>query len=408
VLQSSERKTPVFKAMTVPIHAWEIEQERLLEPTINEVAEIRLVSETRLEKLRAKAVKAEHQMDRQRLLRELAEVQGSMPAEIRVPRLWTGDTTAESLQDLLADHEERMAVLSDEGGIFNVMAGMYNQGIVNIDIFLQAYSGIHARIKRKIRNVSLSRPALTFGITVQPSVIESFAYGSRKQIRGKGGLGRFLFCIPDSMLGKRDIGQRQAIPHEIKARYGSGIRRLLSIPRQADDFGNEVPKLLSLSGESLAIWQEFSRYIEMKLGPQGELAVLNDWGGKLPGNALRVAGLLHLVEHEADTLVIGKETLLRALKLCDLLIDHAKAAFDMIGSNEAASGARRIFDWVVARSYEPFTKTECHKEFKSAFKNAVELDSAIKELIDRAIIRETDVPTAGKWTKVYVCNPILK
>jgi putative DNA primase/helicase len=407
VLQSSERKTPVFKAMTAPIHAWEIEQERMLEQTINEVAEIRRVSEKRLEKLRADAVKNADHAERQRIMQEISEVHSSMPAEIRAPKLWTGDTTAESLQDLLAEHDERMSVLSDEGGIFNVMAGMYNQGIVNIDIFLQAYSGVHTRIKRKARSVSLSRPALTFGITVQPAVIESFAYGSRKQIRGKGGLGRFLFCIPDSMLGKRDVCKRIPVANEIKTNYENGIRRLLAVPKQVDDSGNEIPKLLSLSDEALSIWQEFSRYIENKLGPQGELSVMSDWGGKLPGNALRIAGLLHLVEHGADTLVIGKGSLLRSLELCDLLIGHAKAAFDMIGSNEAASGARRIYDWIVARSYEPFSKTECHKAFKSVFNNAVELDKALNELKERAIIRETEVPTAGKWIKEYVCNPIL-
>src|SRR6185369_10730956 len=251
-------------------------------------------------------------------------------------------------------------------------------------------------------------PALTFGITVQPTIIESFAHGSKKQIRGKGGLGRFLFCIPESMLGKRDIRKRLAISPNLKTRYESGIKQLLSIPRQVDDFGNEIPKLLSLSDEALDLWQDFSNHIERKLPTSGELATLNDWGGKLQGTALRIAAIMHLVEHGADNLVIGKDSLSRSLQLCELLISHAIAAFDMIGSNDAVSGARRIYNWMLSRIFDSFSKTECHLEFKSVFKDAQELDQALNELMERSIIRKTEIPTPGKWITEYICNPILK
>jgi hypothetical protein len=409
VLESSERKTPVFKAMTEPIHKWELEQEQLLEPSINEVMAHRKVAEKRLEKMKGEASSSSiNEPERQRLVREMASIQQAMPAEIKAPRLWVGDVTAESLQDLLMEHDEKMAVLSDEGGIFNIMAGLYNQGVVNIDIFLQAYAGVHTRIQRKARRVSLSRPALTFGLTFQKTIIESFAHGSKKQIRGKGGLARFLFCVPDSMLGRRDPRQRLSVPHEQKAGYECGIKALLSIPRVDDGNGSEVPRMLSLSGEALETWVVFSEYIESKLGAYGELSSMNDWGGKLPGTALRIAAIMHLVEHGPNKLEIGKDSLMRSLKLCNLLISHAKAAFDLIGCDQAVSGAKRIFDWIVGRSYEPFTKTECHKEFKSVAKNALELNTWLEELKERAIIRETDVPTGGRWIKEYVCNPILK
>lgn len=55
------------------------------------------------------------------------------------PRLWTGDVTPERLQNMVAEQDERMAVISDEGGIFEVMAGLYNNGHANIDVLLQGH-----------------------------------------------------------------------------------------------------------------------------------------------------------------------------------------------------------------------------------------------------------------------------
>lgn len=138
VLQSSERKTPVFKAMTAPLFAWEKEQALLLKPQIEETNAIRFIEERRIENLRKQAVAATIQEERQNLIREIGDIQADMPDAIRVPRLWVGDTTPESLQDLLADNKERMAVLTDEGVIFEIMAGLYNDNKLNIDAFAKS------------------------------------------------------------------------------------------------------------------------------------------------------------------------------------------------------------------------------------------------------------------------------
>lgn len=406
VLPPSERKSPVLKAMTAPIYAWEKEQAEELKVTIDETATQIQIAQKRIEKLRQQAANETEQVARQRLVSEISEIQTSMPTEVRAPRLWVGDTTAESLQDLLAENDEKMAVLSDEGGIFEVMAGLYNDSKVNMDIFLQAYSGSPSRIKRKSRYVSLDRPALTFGLTVQPVVIEGFANGSKKQFRGKGALGRFLFCIPESRLGKRLVGQRIPVPPDIKSRYETGIKGLLSVPKVVDDKGVEMTRMLELDAAGLDTWEDFDRRVEGMLGPNGELAAMGDWGGKLPGTALRIAGILHLVENGPDRLTIGKDTLDRAVGLCNLLIGHTKAAFGLIGTDDPVSDAKRIFQWMQARGFELFTRTECNRELKNIDKER--LDKALKELEKRNILKELLVPTAGRSASNYISNPILK
>ena len=405
ILPSSERKSPILRAMTAPIYAWEKEQAKLLKATIEETSIRIQIARKRIEKLSKLAAGEADFEARHKLVQEISELQARMPAEVRAPKLWVGDTTAESLQDLLAENDERMAVLSDEGGIFEIMAGLYSDGKVNIDIYLQAYAGMPVRVKRKMRDVDLERPALTLGLTVQPVVIEGFANGSKKQFRGKGALGRFLFCIPESMLGRRVIGQRIPVTEEVKARYEEGIKALLAVPQSVDGEGVEIPHLLELDGEAIVLWEDFSRRVECMLGLNGELSTMGDWGGKLPGTALRIAGLMHLVEFGPDCFVIGKDTLNRAVELCDLLLGHTKAAFNMIGTVEAVSNAKKLFLWMQSQGFKVFTRTDCYGEFK--WLNKEKLDKALSDLEERNIIKELMVPTKGKDAANYISNPSL-
>ena len=140
------------------------------------------------------------------------------------------------------------------------------------------------------------------------------------------------------------------------------------------------------------------------IGPGGELETMDDWGGKLPGTALRIAGLLHLVEHGPDMHIIGKETLDRSVGLCALLKEHAKAAFGMIGANEPVSDAKRIFQWMQKRQFEVFTRTECNRDSNL---DKDRLDCALKDLEERNIVKELLIPTKGKSATNYISNPSL-
>lgn len=407
VLKSGERKSPILNAMRSPIIAWEKEQAEQLKTQIRETTTAINIAEKRIEELQRKAAKEGDATARQDIVDETSEIQENIPMQVRAPVLWTADVTPEALQDLLADNGERMALLSDEGNIFEIMAGLYSDNKVNIDIFLQAYSGMPTKIRRRTREVNLDKPALTFGLAVQPVVIESFANGSKKQFRGKGAVGRFLFCLPSSMLGKRVAGQRARVPDEVKSRYEDGIRGLLTVPKVFNAAGVEIPRVLELDDEAYRLWVEFDSRVEVMLGEGGELEFLDDWGGKLPGNALRIAGLFHLVENGPDNLVLGKSSLDKAVTLCNLLIQHTKAALGLIGADEPLSDARRIFQWMQKGGFEVFTRSECSAAFKGVI-DKDRLDNAFTELEERNIVKELLIPTLGRSSKHYISNPVLR
>src|ERR1019366_10624509 len=81
------------------------------------------------------------------------------------PRMFTADVTPEKLASLLHENGGRMAVLSAEGGIFDIMAGRYSSGMPNIDVYLAGHAGDPIRVDRRGRSPEfVDRPALTIGL----------------------------------------------------------------------------------------------------------------------------------------------------------------------------------------------------------------------------------------------------
>jgi hypothetical protein len=191
------RKTAVKNAFTVPLIQWEQGKADELKPMIRETAHVRDINQKRIDQLKARASKFDCEPEeRAGYLRDIMRIEGETPDEIIPPRLWTDDVTPEKLQNLMADHSERMSLLSDEGGVFEVMAGLYSNGRANINVFLQSHAGAPVRVDRQGRTVTLYKPALSFGLMVQPEIISDLTSGSKARFRGNGTLARFLYCLP--------------------------------------------------------------------------------------------------------------------------------------------------------------------------------------------------------------------
>jgi hypothetical protein len=85
--------------------------------------------EARIERLRKKAACGE---DQSTLLQEIHELEGKLPPVPAIPRLFVDDCTPERLASLMIEQGERIAVFSDEGGVFDILAGRYSNGIPNL------------------------------------------------------------------------------------------------------------------------------------------------------------------------------------------------------------------------------------------------------------------------------------
>lgn len=401
-LPSGSRKTAVINTLAAPLVHWEKLERDRLRHEIASVATARAVAKKRIDKLTRDAVNAEKDEERDRIQKLIQHEHETMPAEILAPRLYTQDCTAERLQGLLVEHGERMAVLSDEAGIFLIMAGMYSGGIASLDVFLQGHAGTAMRVDRADRCAHVDRPALTFGLLLQPGVLSEVA--SNRRFRDSGLLARFLFAIPESNVGKRDVWQRLTIPKLVSTEYANRLHGLLDGRNQP----TARPRVLSMTDAALEAWLEFSGEVEKEQGEYGGLGPISDWSSKLPGAAARIAAILELAENGCDAEEVRLESTERALRLCRLLISHAHAAFGLLGVDSIDSDAMAIVKWSRNDKRISFSKRQCQKAMEGRFRSIDRLDKALERLriSDVALIEK--VPNKGtRPTSMIRMNPKL-
>jgi hypothetical protein len=252
-----------------------------------------------------------------------------------MPRLLVDDATPEALASLLAEQGGRIALLSPEGDVFDMMAGRYAQGGgPNLGVYLKGHAGDTLRVDRKGRPPEhVDRPALTVGLAVQPEVLRQIA--DRPGFRGRGLLARFLWSAPAGTVGRRQVGAAP-VPAGVRERYATEVKALArSLLDQAELgrlAGVAEPMTLPLDPAAAAVLLELEGELEPRLDAEaGDLAHVEGWAAKLAGATARIAGLLHLAEHLRDGWArpVEAETMHAAVAIARYLTDHALAVFDL-------------------------------------------------------------------------------
>ena len=396
-LPPGNRKSAVQSAAAAPLQIWEIEQAVAMRDEIRRCDSERKTQEARIKDLRAKAARAEDNLDAANYARQAAELEADMVEVPRVPQLWTSDATPERLGMILADNRERMAWLSSEGGIFDILGGRYSGGIPNLDLMLKAHSGDAERVDRGSRPVvMLHHPLLSIGLSPQPELLRGLS--SKPGFRGRGLLGRFLYLMPPSPLGWRTLDTRP-MPSSVAAAYGAGVRAILDMESASDDAGEPIAHILRLTPESFAEWRAFALRVEAEMRAGGTFEMATDWAGKAPGAAARLAGVLHVIEHAHGTPAaspVSVETMGRALEIMALIARHSLHALDLMGADEGMASARRVWDWIERGRHHRFAVSEAYQSLKSAFPRVAGLREAIGLLEERGYLEIRDPPVKGR------------
>ncbi len=401
-LPSGSRKTAVIGALSAPLVRWEKNERDRLRPEIARAHSARLVAKKRIEKLVKDATNAENDEERERLRKLIEDEENAMPAEIRAPRLFTGDVTAERLQALLVEHGERMSVLSDEAGIFLIMAGMYSGGMASLDVFLQGHAGTPMRVDRADRSAHVDRPALTFGLALQPGVLSDVA--SSRRFRDSGLMARFLFALPESNVGKRDVRRRWSIPHFISKEYEYRLQGLLS--GRGQEAGK--PRVLGMADSARETWLDFCDEIEKQQGERGAMESIADWSSKLPGAAARIAALFELAECGPEAETVSLDATEKAVQLCRLLIPHAHAAFGLLGADATDADAKAVVKWARECGLATFSKSKCQKAMEGRFRSIARLEKAIERLEQGDVVKVELISNRGaRPTTMIRVNPKL-
>jgi hypothetical protein len=388
-MDAGTRKSSVFTALTQPVAEFERQQAAAALPAITETATLRRIADQAAGAAEAAASKAPADLQEERQAEAIARTAEAANLIVPpIPRWLVDDATPEALAGLLATYG-RIALLSPEGDVFDQMAGRYNQTAgPNLGVYLKGHAGDLLKVDRRGRPPEyVERPCLTIGLTVQPDVLQGLA--SRPGFRGRGLLARFLYSLPQSLVGHRQPGA-SPVPEPVADRY---TRELQALAASLTCPASDDPTMLSLDPHAEELLLAFECDLEPRLAADsGDLAHLAGWAAKLAGATCRLAALLHLASHLRDgwTHPIGANTVAGALRLADYLVEHARAVFDLMGADPRVSDARWLLDWISRTDQVYFSRRDAHQAARGRFRKASDLEPALRLLEEHGYLRRVD------------------
>jgi replicative DNA helicase len=418
-MPSGSRKSAVFNAIMAPVEEFETRRVEEKAPEIDEQQTRFKIYEGRLQKAQKAAANAKDE-DLDLLTAEAIQAAEDL-ASIKVPaqpRLLADDASPERLATLLRDQGGRMALASPEGDVFDMMAGRYSQGVPNLGVYLKGHAGDTIRVDRVGRPPEyVKRPALTLALAVQPDVLRGL--GNNPTFRGRGLLGRLLYCLPEILLGQRK-DNADPVPNVVKTTYARKVKTLLNMSPDEPVPGDSIePKTLRMDGDAQRKMREFAAWLEPQLAEYGELGRMTDWAGKLAGAVARIAGVLHCMEYVSKGEGSGKPwdenisgvTVEHAVKIGRYLIPHARAAFAEMGTDPMVEDAKHVLRWIEHKGVETLTKREAFEGTKGRFRRVTALEPALDLLVAHGYIRKAASPErkgpGRKPSARYVVSPFL-
>lgn len=396
VLPPGNRKSAVFRHAVRPLQIFEQQEAERLQPKAVEARSAVRVAEQQLRMAEQEALQSatsDITAAQQRITecaKKLRALQDNIPV---IPRLMSGDITQEALAQLLAQHDECMAVMDSEGvGPIALMLGRYSTDSSRLDLFLRGHPGDSYHCDRLGREpLHLHFPRITLAITCQPEVLRQLT--SNREARGLGLLARILFCLPTSTVGQREA-RPPVMSREVRTKYQQSIHTMLRLPNGSV----HGTHLLTLSRTADRLLEHYQNRIELLLGEGRDLGHMTDWASKLAGTCVRVAGLLHAAEHATAPwrLEINEGTVRRAIAICEYLLHHARIAFDVMHSPLEMENAYRLLRWTHRKQLLSFSRRDAFNGLRHYFPTVAAMEPAINMLREHGWIRVQRNTSGGR------------
>ena len=318
------------------------------------------------------------------------------------------DVTSESLTNEIESQDGCIALVSSEGGIFDILSGSYTN-FPNIDIFLKGYSGDFIKVSRIGRpSLYVKNPRLTILLTVQPKVLENVV--NNGTFTGRGLSARFLYSVPKSLVGSRRFVTKP-IDFDNKKRFSDLIHEILNEPRT-------VTKFISLSDDAYSLLKDYYESFESRLIT--DLKEIGGWAGKLVGNILRISALITRARNvkydaflytpstdDSAEWMVQKEDMENAIRLGDYFLEHARYAFDFMDDSTIKKQALNFLEKLKESKVNEISFREACRTTK--FMNKKDKATAvITLLVDNGYLREKQgTSRAHNRGTIYEVNPAI-
>ena len=397
-----ERKSSVFSHMTRPLTEWELDVQEIERPLVaasmQEHGELEQLvqstqqqvgrANTELLKLRRQTATPPDQIraaeaDLITLRDQAIEAQLRLDLHVtrRPMRILYDDVTPEAAVTQLVEQRERIALMSPEGGIFDILGGRYSEKPA-LDIFLKGHSGDFVRVDRKSSaSATLHRPIVTLGLAIQPAVLASI--GKSRDMHGRGLLARFCYSLPTTLFGQRRIDP-EPVPDAVRDAYAANLR---SIAQSC--YAHEGVATIRLDDEADGIFMGFQQALEPRLTPdEGDLDPIAEWASKLAGTVARIAALLAVARCNGVPDEITYVDMIGAIEFSEYLIGHAWRAYQAMGVIANARVENRILRRIQREQWCEFKTRDLQRAMGAARSySAEDLDELLEGLVKMGYLR---------------------
>ncbi|MFD8948541.1 DUF3987 domain-containing protein [Streptomyces xanthophaeus] len=271
-------------------------------------------------------------------------------------QLIADDTTPEAATSLLAEQGERLGVLSTEGSFLGNVGGRYSKE-ANPEIALKGWSQEPHTVNRKnAPPLFVERPNFSLGLAVQPGLLTGMGE-TGDVFEARGLMGRFVYAMPASRVGDRTY-DTAPIPDALRASYHAAITRMMTTI-----WDDCETREMNLDPDAQAAFRAFWEALEARYKNAGDLASIEGWANKLPGQVLRIAAVLTLFE-SPDSLTVPGRVMADVIALVPYMVGHAKLVADLMSAERQSTlgPARAVLAWLrKAHPEEPVSAAEVHR-----------------------------------------------
>lgn len=390
IAESGERKSGIIKFLSKPILDWDKKQ---MLATQDKILELQIQNEmkmARYKKLIGQDVLSNDEK------KEAVELKKAISEpQLETSHVIVNDATPEALVKYLASNDGCGAIITDEGGLFETLAGLYSKNQANTDLMLKAWDGtVYSQIRVGRNDCYIESPLLTFGILAQPVVIKKMM--EKDAFIGNGFKERFIFYQPESKLGSRNSNPPD-MTEEQKNCFSAIMSELFSLRES----GRSI--VLTLSEEVHTERQKLNEKVEM-LFKKGVGKKYPAFVSKLQEKIIRIAALYHLIDKGINDTTIDIDDFRKACALGNIFLGHFHKIMSSNDASEEQKLEREVVSWILRQNSTQFKKRDLTYAFKDKCK-AKDLNPILNRLIDKHII---NIPVKyGNNTLMYNVNPAL-
>jgi len=272
---------------------------------------------------------------------------GPCPVPPLSPVMMATEPSFPGLVKLMLISRPSMGVFSDEAGTFisgNAMsednrrmtaAGLSSLWDGKAFKRVRAEDGASILRGRRLSIHLMAQPNIASSLFADPTILE------------QGLMSRFLVSWPESTVGTRLYSCNNLSADDRMVKYRQGMQELLEKPISHNRFQPQElePPALKLSSEAKAMWVKFHDATEGQLASDGGLNTIRGFGNKVPEHALRLAGILHLV-NDPGSLEVSVDIVAAGIDLAQYYATEALRVFDAPATSIDLELAGKLLKWV--------------------------------------------------------------